>query len=312
VGPVGLGLAALGRPAYMALGRDVDFGAERTIGAMKDRCHALLDAAYDAGIRYVDTARSYGLAEQFLSAWYDQRRLPDAAFTVGSKWGYTYTGGWQLDAPVHEVKRLSIDTFQRQTEESRAVLGTRLALYQIHSVTLESGVLDDRMVLRACKRLREKGVAIGITVTGPHQAAVIRRALDARVDGVALFQTVQATWNLLEPSAAGALADAKAEGCGVIVKEVLANGRLTNRHAGAELCGLLAHAAALGTTLDTLAMAAALAQPWADVVLSGAATCEQLRGHLLALDLDVDIAPLAQLAEPADVYWRRRGRLSWS
>jgi aryl-alcohol dehydrogenase-like predicted oxidoreductase len=296
----------------MALGRDADFGADRSVAAMKRRCHGLLDAAYDDGVRYVDAARSYGLAEQFLSTWYDERRLPDAAFTVGSKWGYTYTGAWQLDAPKHEVKRLSIDTFRRQVDESRAVLGTRLSLYQIHSVTIESRVLDDRVVLRAFAGLREKGVSIGITVTGPRQADVIRRALDVRVDGVALFQTVQATWNLLDPSAGTALSEAQAEGYGVILKEVLANGRLTNRHAGPELCGLLAHAAALGTTLDTLAMAAALAQPWADVVLSGAATCEQLRGHLQALDLAVDVTPLMQVAERPEVYWRRRGMLAWS
>jgi aryl-alcohol dehydrogenase-like predicted oxidoreductase len=312
VSPIGLGLAALGRPAYMTLGRDADFGADRSVDAMKRRCLALLDVAYDAGVRYVDAARSYGCAEPFLSAWYDERRLPDTTFTVGSKWGYTYTGGWQLDAPTHEVKRLSIDTLRRQAEESFAVLGTRLSLYQIHSVTLESGVLDDREVLTVFAALREKGVSIGITVTGPRQADVIRRALDVRVDGVPLVQTVQATWNVLEPSAATALAEARADGCGVILKEVLANGRLTNRHAGPELRELIAHAAALGTTLDTLAMAAALAQPWADVVLSGAATSEQLRSHLRAIDLAVDIGPSVLAAEPPDAYWCRRGRLAWS
>ena len=312
VSPIGLGLAALGRPAYMTFGRDADFGADRSVDAMKRRCHALLDVAYDAGVRYVDAARSYGRAESFLSAWYDERQLPDTTFTVGSKWGYTYTGEWQLDAPMHEIKRLSIDTLRRQADESFAVLGPRLSLYQIHSVTLESGVLDDRDVLTMFAALREKGVSIGITVTGPRQADVIRHALDVHVDGVRLVETVQATWNVLEPSATTALAEARAEGCGVILKEVLANGRLTNRHAGPELRELIAHAAALGTTLDTLATAAALAQPWADVVLSGAATSDQLRSHLRAIDLAAEIGPSVLAAEPPDVYWYRRGKLAWS
>ena len=221
--------------------------------------------------------------KQFLSSWWDERRLPDAALTVGSKWGYTYTGSWRRDAPLHEVKQLSIDTLRRQIVESEVVLGPRLALYQIHSATLESGVLENREVLSELARLRERGLRIGLTVTGPRQAETIRRALEVRIDDVALFQTVQATWNLLEPSAAAALAEARAEGCGIIVKEVLANGRLTSRHGGPSVREVRAHAAALGTTVETLAVAAALAQPWADVVLSGAVTPEQLQTHLAAL-----------------------------
>ena len=50
-----------------------------------------------------------------------------------------------------------------------------------------------------------------------------------RVGGVNPFQSVQATWNLLERSAGPALADAHAAGWGVIVKEALANGRLAER-----------------------------------------------------------------------------------
>jgi aryl-alcohol dehydrogenase-like predicted oxidoreductase len=65
VSPLGLGLAALGRPAYINLGRQRDFGPDRNVARMERRCHEMLDAAYAAGIRYIDTARSYGLAESF-------------------------------------------------------------------------------------------------------------------------------------------------------------------------------------------------------------------------------------------------------
>jgi aryl-alcohol dehydrogenase-like predicted oxidoreductase len=209
------------------------------------------------------------------------------------------------------VKRLSLHTLQRQVVESRTILGGRLHLYQIHSATVESGVLEDRSVLGELARLRESGIPVGLTVTGPHQPDVIRRALATRVDGALLFQTVQATWNLLEPSAGAALADASAEGCGVIVKEVLANGRLTARHAGPALGELHAYAAAQNADLETVCVAAALAQPWADVVLSGAVTCEQLEGHVKALDLAPG-APVISIGEPADVYWCRRAGLAWS
>ena len=296
----------------MAPERDVDLGADRSVDAMRRRCHAMLDAAYAAGVRYVDAARSYGLAELFLNSWWSARGLSDDALVAGSKWGYTYTGAWQLDAPIHEVKDLSVDTLLRQASESLGVLGPRVALFQIHYATLESGVLFDRAVLAALVCLRSRGLCVGLTVTGPRQGDAIRRALEIRMDGVSLFQTVQGTWNLLEPSAGRALADAHTEGCGVIVKEALANGRLTDRCGGPELRDLRARAAALGVPVETIVMASAIAQPWADVVLSGAVTCEQLRAHVAALDLIDGWDELTPIAEPPDAYWRRRGTLPWS
>ena len=149
--------------------------------------------------------------------------MPDQVF-VASKWGYTYTAGWRIDADKHEVKDHTAATFRRQLAESRAILGSYLRLYQIHSATLESGVLDDAGVLGGLRNLREAGTQIGLSVTGPRQGETIRKALS-----LDLFDAVQATWNLLERSTGDALAGAKAAGLRVIVKESLANGRLTAR-----------------------------------------------------------------------------------
>jgi aryl-alcohol dehydrogenase-like predicted oxidoreductase len=312
VSRLGLGLAGLGRPAYMTLARADDLGDDRSMFAMAQRARTVLDAAYAAGIRYVDVARSYGLAESFVRRWCDARALPHDAMTIGSKWGYIYTGQWQVDTPGHEIKSLTIETLRRQYGESAGILGERLSLYQIHSATLESGVLADAAVLLELRRLRSRGLRIGLTVTGPRQRDVIRCALEVNVDGRPLFQTVQATWNLLETSAADALADAKASGCGVIVKEVLANGRLTGRSGDPRLCELALQARMRATTLESLAVAAALAKPWADVVLSGAVTCTQLQAHLAAPAIELDDGTLPHLAETPDDYWRRRATLPWS
>src|SRR5713101_3201530 len=81
VTPIGLGLAALGRPRYINLGRDADLGDDRSVAAMERRCHEMLDAAYAAGIRYIDAARSYGLAEAFLASWLE---APAAVARTGS------------------------------------------------------------------------------------------------------------------------------------------------------------------------------------------------------------------------------------
>jgi aryl-alcohol dehydrogenase-like predicted oxidoreductase len=226
VTPIGLGLAALGRPAYINLGRDRDLGVQRSVETMERRCHEVLDAAFEAGVRYLDAARSYGLAEAFLVSWLKRRGLAPGSGTVGSKWGYAYTGGWRLDVDVHEVKHTRRRPPRRQLSETRELLGERLDLYEIHSATLESGVLEDRRALAELVRIRQEGLVVGLTVSGPRQAEVVERALEADVDGVNPFGVVQATWNLLEPSVGPALAAAHDRGWGVIVKEALANGRL--------------------------------------------------------------------------------------
>jgi aryl-alcohol dehydrogenase-like predicted oxidoreductase len=302
---LGLGLAALGRPGYINLGHGDDLGPRKDPASLEREAHAVLDAAYDGGIRYFDAARSYGRAEEFLASWLEQRGLKPEEVTVGSKWGYTYTADWLVDAEVHEVKDFSLATLRRQFAESRALLGPYLRLYQIHSATLESGVLQDRALLEELALMRETGLKIGLTVTGPRQRETIEKALE-----VGGFDTVQATWNLLERSATPGLDAAHAAGLGVIVKEALANGRLTARGEVPPLRGL---AERLGVTPDALALAAVLSQPWADVVLSGAATVAQLRSNLAALELDPGIEPeLAQPAEDPERYWAARADLPWN
>jgi aryl-alcohol dehydrogenase-like predicted oxidoreductase len=313
VSPVGLGLAALGRPAYIDLGRDADLGADRGVEALERRCHQVLDAAWAAGVRYLDAARSYGRAEAFLASWLAARGLAPDEVTIGSKWGYSYVGDWRMDAEVHEVKDHSLAALRRQLDETRALLGGHLDLYQIHSATLDSGVLEDRSVLDELTRLAESGVAVGLSASGPGQAATIRRALEVTAAGGAPFACVQATWNLLEPSAGPALAEAKAAGWGVIIKEAVANGRLTPH--GEESSALAQVAAGHGAGVDAVAIAAALTNPWADVVLSGAVTTAQLTANLAALEVELspaDLEELTTLAEPPERYWSERSELAWS
>ena len=98
VTPVGLGLAALGRPAYIDLGRDADLGFDRAVEALERRCHQVLDAAYDRGVRYLDAARSYGRSEAFLASWLDAPRARPGGGHGRLKWGYTYVSDWRMDA----------------------------------------------------------------------------------------------------------------------------------------------------------------------------------------------------------------------
>ncbi len=316
---MGLGLAALGRPAYINLGHADDLQRNYAVAAMQQHATAMLDEAWAAGVRYFDAARSYGRAEQFLGAWLRDRQHDPAQVVVGSKWGYTYTANWQIDAAVHEVKEHSLPVLQRQWHESQHELGGYLRLYQIHSATLDSGVLDNTAVLAELARLKATGIHIGLSVSGAQQADVIAAALAVEHDGTRLFDLVQVTWNVLETSTTAILQQAHAAGVGVIVKEGVANGRLTPRGldtlSGTQRARLTYAAAALDTTVDAVALAAVLAQPWATLVLSGAARPEHLHANLHALSLTPQqLAPfgLDTLTEPPADYWARRKALPWN
>ncbi|MEQ8276417.1 MAG: aldo/keto reductase [Deltaproteobacteria bacterium] len=309
----GLGLAAIGRPGYITLGRDADLGEDRSVATFERRAHALLDHAWSVGVRHVDTARSYGYAERFLASWLDARGHRP---TISSKWGYTYTADWTVDADVHEVKDHGLAVLDRQQAESRALLGDRLGLYQIHSATLDSGVLDDADVHERLHALRaEHGFLIGLSLSGVGQADTLKRALEIEVEGRRLFDAVQATYNVLETSAGAALETAHGEGLAVIVKEGVANGRLTERGlatlASAKQEVLRSIAAANDVTVDAVALAAIASRSWVDVVLSGAVTPAQLDANLAARDLEVDEAVFDDAEAPAD-YWSTRKALPWS
>ena len=322
VTPMGLGLAALGRPGYINLGHGDDLNYNHDVTAMEAQAHRVLDSAWDAGIRYFDAARSYGKAEDFLHSWIAKRGITEKECTISSKWGYTYAAEWQVNLPKgqkHEIKEHSLPVLQRQILESRALLGGHLDLYQIHSTTLDSGVLANEAVLLELARLRDTGLSIGFSVSGTQQADTIRRALEIEFDGVLLFSAVQATWNLLEQSVTSALREAHEAGIGVIVKEGLANGRLTSRNDSPEfqqkMALLQAQAETQNITVDSMALAAVINQPFVDVVLSGAACVEHLKSNLQALKIkwnDSLAEMLDALVEPADSYWHIRSQLAWN
>jgi aryl-alcohol dehydrogenase-like predicted oxidoreductase len=279
---------------------------------MRRRAHELLDHAYAGGVRSIDTARSYGRAEEFLAEWLDAEDRPGVV--ISSKWGYTYTADWQVHAETHEVKDHSVAAYERQVAETRRLLGDRLDLYQVHSVTPDSPALTDAVLHRRLAALAAGGVTVGLSASGPRQAEAIRAALAVTVDGEPLFRSVQATWNPLETSAGPALAEAHDTGRKVIVKEAMANGRLARTDP--RLDPVLAPLAeTTGASYDVLALAAALHQPWADLVLSGAATTTQLTSNLRATELPLtpdDLARLTSLAESPAAYWAHRSELPWT
>ncbi|MEU4396229.1 aldo/keto reductase [Kribbella sp. NPDC023855] len=295
---IGLGLAAIGRPGYINLGHDQDLPPGREVDDLRRRTHELLEQAWQAGVRYFDAARSYGLAETFLGEWLTPERRDQ--LTVGSKWGYTYVADWRHDAETHEVKDHSLATFERQWPETLQALGGTPDFYLVHSLTQDSPALDDPKLLDRLRELADSGVRVGLSTSGPQQAETLRKALTLETP----FTAVQSTWNVLERSAGSALSEAHDAGWFVVVKEAVANGRLTAR---AGETPFNAFAAQHGVDPDALAIGAAAAQPWADVVLSGATTAEQLASNLAP----VVRGPLEEFAQEPAEYWSERSALPW-
>jgi aryl-alcohol dehydrogenase-like predicted oxidoreductase len=304
----------LGRPAYISTGSSEQLPVDRSVESFRDNTFRVLDAAVLSGIDWVDTARSYGRAEEFVGQWWRARAAQDPdwaqrAPTVSSKWGYRYVGEWDPRAEVHEVKEHSLAAFSEQWELTRATL-PRVHLYQVHSLTLESPLFTDGPLLDALARLRDSGVAIGFSTSGARQGDIVERALEVTRADARLFSSVQATWNLLETSAEAALQAASRRELTVIVKESLANGRLVNEPPEAlrEVC------ARTGAAPDAVALAAAAAQPWANRVLIGAAGVDQLAANLRADQVQLtpaDTALLSGCVEDPEGYWAHRSGLPW-
>ena len=309
---LGLGLAALARPGYINLNRGDDIGDARSPEAMELRTHDVLDAARRLGIRYFDCARSYGLSEDFLASWLAKRPGAAEECCVGSKWGYRYTADWRVDTggEPHEVKDHSVGHFLSQKLETVERLGGNLNLYQIHSATLESGVLDDEAVLDALRAFRaERNCRLGLSLSGVQQSVVLAKAMETGV-----FDCVQATFNCLEQSAGEQLRRARESGMHVIVKEAMANGRVLRHPALTRL------AERLGVSPDALALAAVMVQPFEPLVLSGAVTVAQLESNAGAAEaaraLRAQPQLLADLLEDMRVapedYWAERSALQWN
>ena len=312
---LGLGLAALGRPGYINLGHGHDLPEDKSPKAMQAHAFTVLDQAWSLGVRYFDMARSYGQAEAFFGQWLAQRGLARDALLIASKWGYRYTANWQVDAEVHEVKSHQVDVLTQQWQQSQQALGWRPDLYQIHSATLTSGAFQTG-VLDRLARIRDQGVAIVLTTSGPQQAETLAKALTLKRGETPVFSAVQATYNLLEPSVAEALQQAHQQGWRVVVKESLANGRLTDRNlALAQNNPLQEIAEHKGCSMACLAMAAVLQQPWVSHVLSGATTIDQLKDNVQAVNVALtpqDLDRLAQLQQSPELYWKQRGALAWN
>ena len=312
---IGFGTAAIGRPQY------INIRAERarpfSLDAFRKNGLDLLEVAYQKGVRYFDTAPGYGIAEEMLIDWINQKK--DPGIEIATKWGYTYTANFDPLAKQHEVKEHSLAKLNEQWEHSRKLLPW-LRTYQIHSATLETQVLENKEVLARLADLKQQhSLYIGLTTTGVNQIEVLQRALKVQVHEEPLFDAFQVTYNVFDQSLANISEELFIQNKRIIVKEALANGRVFPNadypHYSPAYTLLQELARKYQVGIDAIALRFCLQTVRPFTVLSGANNSihllSNLQGNEFLLD-EKDIKRLKDKAIPPKVYWAERKRLAWN
>lgn len=312
---LGLGTAALGRPQYINVRQHTPKNSD--LETFRKQSFAVLENAYSLGVRYFDTAPGYGLAEELVLEWLQTKE--DNTIEAATKWGYTYTANFDANATIHEVKEHSLSKLKAQWNFSIKLL-PYLKVYQIHSATLETGVLENTDVLTYLAFLkREHKLKIGLTTTGTNQLEVIKKALEATVNGIQVFDLFQVTYNFLDQSLLEISAELIRQNKQIVIKEALANGRVFRNKSYPHYNKMYATLEGLSKKhnvgVDAISLKYCEQTIPNSIVLSGASNSKQLienlRLHTFTLSNN-DIAVLNGLKVTPDFYWTERKKLAWN
>lgn len=312
---IGLGTAAIGRPQYINIRNDQP--GHFSLDSFRKQGNQVLNAAYNHGIRYFDTAPGYGLAEELLLEWVLKKE--DKSIEVGTKWGYTYTANFEASATRHEVKEHSLSKLKEQWIFSKKLL-PYLSTYQIHSATLDTQVLDNEEVLHFLAVLkRDYAILMGITTSGSNQVEVIKKALDVEIDGIQLFDAFQVTFNVLERQLGSIATELKKQNKRIIIKEALANGRLFPNekysHYSRVYKFLKVLAKKYKVGIDAIAMRYCIDKIHPYKVLSGASNIlhvqENIEAGTFKLESD-EVAELHAFQISSKHYWEERKKMQWN
>jgi len=312
---IGLGTAALGRPQYINVRQDN--AGNTDLETFRKHSFSVLEAAYNSGIRYFDTAPGYGLAEELVLEWVKTKN--DTSIEIATKWGYTYTANFDINATVHEIKEHSLEKLNEQWNFSKQLL-PYLKVYQIHSATLETGVIENTEVLKQLAFFKKThNLKIGLTTSGTNQVEVIKKALAVLVDGKPVFDLFQVTYNFLDQSLQEVLAELIHQNKSIVIKEALANGRIFRNTAYPnykKLYSVLEELSKKYTVgVDAISLKYCEQTISNSIVLSGASTTLQLKENIKLNDFSLssdDIETLNSFKTTPDFYWTERKKLQWN
>ena len=312
---LGLGTAAFGRPLYINIKPSKEsYTSEDSFMA---KGIEILDRAYDLGIRSFDTSPGYGLAEKMLATWAHQKSNKD--IEILTKWGYTYVANFDKNASVHEIKEHTLEKLNEQWEISKFLL-PYLKAYQIHSATLETGVLNNETILHRLAELKyEHNLTIGITTTGANQKEVLEKAMGIEIDGLELFSLFQVTYNIFDQSISSLVNIISKNDKKIIIKEAMANGRVfpnklySNYRDTYKYLILLAKKYNVG--VDAIALRFCAETVPAYRILSGANSVSHLSDNLKMNRFKLTEEEISFFKErpvnPSN-YWNERKELKWN
>ena len=218
VSRLGVGLAAIARPGYITLGRAATSRGRAQPGrALRARRRGARRGARrrrPLRRRRAELRARRGVPRRAGSC---ERGVARDELTVGSKWGYRYTAGWRSTRRC--TRRRSSRWNASRRSSRRPARCSAIGLGPLPDPQRDGGVGGARRRRAARRARRRRGArgafrAVGLTLSGPESARALELALAARVDGERVFDVVQATFNVLEPSLAPGLAAAHDDGTG--------------------------------------------------------------------------------------------------
>jgi D-threo-aldose 1-dehydrogenase len=291
-----------------------------------EAARAAVDAAWDVGIRYFDTAPHYGLglSERRLGAALRER--PRAEYVVSTKAGRLLeprTGageapasdlanGFAVPADFRRVWDFSADGIRRSVEDSLVRLGLdRIDVVYLHDPDDHAEAAFGQ-AYPALEKMRAEGT-VGAIGAGMNQTAMLTRFLrDTDVDVV----LCAGRFTLLDRSAlAGLLPEAAARGKSVVVGGVFNSGLLADPRPGATYDYAAASPRVLdralhlkevaerhGVPLRAAALRYPVRHPAVASVLVGTRSPDEVRDAAAMLRHEIPEALWGELPDPHDPY----------
>ena len=276
-----------------------------------DATRAVVDAALDAGITFLDTSDSYGASEEMLGEVLQGRRDD---VVLATKFGSSVRGGNGADWGARGSRRY----IRKAVERSLRRLRTEwIDLYQLHRPDPDTPIEE---TLSALTDLVHEGKVRYIGSSNFTAWQVADAAWVARDRGFERFVSAQNNYNLIEREVETELVPACEHfGVGLLPYFPLASGLLTGKYRRGEAPAddtrlkvwgmqaqltddrfdvvdkLSAFAAERSVTLLDVALGGLAAMPTVASVIAGATTQEQVRANVAATAWMPDAGDLAAL-----------------
>lgn len=258
----------------------------------EDEAVALVHAALDAGINFIDTARGYGTAEAVLGRALQDRRDRAVIATKVSTQGPDGQNPQGSELRRHMLDNLDTSLKMLQTDY--------VDIWQIH--LLDQDLLDQRDVLadvfdEVCRAGKVRWVGASTYGVEMPEAGV----------ACGLFDMLQVTYSVLDQRLAdGLFAQAQAQQVGMVARSILLQGVLTERgdylpdrleplRSRSQQFRRLAAESGTGLSAAQLAVAFALAQPDLNAALVGVRTQAELLENLVAVETQLPTELLSTL-----------------